>query len=182
MQQFVVFIGLAKGCANNMGENKTSNPRAAVVTPGWSRWGRFGASLRFGLRGTQLRFSSGWLVAAVLVMVPMVTLVDAESSVERNSTPAVEAGESHVATAPANVPVGDKKEVEFVLAEVRKQLEPNPATAVVEIAIDPEYRQGEHDYLVSAVLDSGGRKIYIGVMVRVEGKDEHMKASLAYLD
>lgn len=72
--------------------------------------------------------------------------------------------------------------VDFVLAEVRKQLDPNPETEIVELKIDPDFQGAEDTYLVNAVLDARGRKLSVGVMVSVAKTPEGMKASFAYVD
>jgi len=74
------------------------------------------------------------------------------------------------------------KDVDFVLAEVRKQLEPNPATEIVDLSIDPDYRGASDTFLVNAVLDDHGRKLTLGVMVTVHRNAEGQQASLGYID
>jgi hypothetical protein len=78
-------------------------------------------------------------------------------------------------TAPAKI-------VDFVLAEVRKHLDPNPETEIVELKIDPDYRGVEGVYLVNVVLDAHGLKLMVGVMVSVAQTPHGMKATLGYID
>jgi hypothetical protein len=76
----------------------------------------------------------------------------------------------------------DQKETDFVLAEVRKQLEPNPETAVVELKLDPDYKGADGSYLVNVVLDTHGRKIMLGVVVSVQHNSEGRQATMGYID
>ena len=95
----------------------------------------------------------------------------------------VEAVEPGPGASTMAAPAVDKqKEIDFVLAEVRKQLEPNPETEVVQLSIDPDYRVTASTYLVNTVLDAHGREITLGVMVSVRHKAEGMQATFSYID
>lgn len=74
------------------------------------------------------------------------------------------------------------KIIDFVLAEVRRRLDPNPDTEIVELKVDPDFRGSEDTYLVNAVLDAHGRKLTVGVVVTVSKTPEGMKASVSYMD
>jgi hypothetical protein len=74
------------------------------------------------------------------------------------------------------------KIIDFVLAEVRKRLDPNPETEIVELKIDPDFHGADGTYLVNAVLDARGRKLTVGVMVSVEHTPEGMKTTMGYVD
>jgi hypothetical protein len=113
------------------------------------------------------------------------TLVQATSLLANEPTP------------PASGPLGDKmvdfasqndktialaKEAEFVLSEVRKLLDPNPETEIVDLKIDPEYRGSQNIDLVNAVLDAKGRKLTVGVIVAVTRTPSGLKATIGYID
>jgi len=89
--------------------------------------------------------------------------------------------ESKVATE-TEVKTESGKVAEFVLAEVRKRLDPNPETEIVELTIDPDYHGAKETYLVNAVLDAHGRKLSVGVMVSVKYTSDGPQATLGYVD
>ena len=87
-----------------------------------------------------------------------------------------------VTTSPANSKPIDQKETDFVIAEVRKQLEPNPETEVTELKIDPDYKGPDGSYLVNVVLDAHGRKLMLGVVVSVQHNPEGLHTKMDYID
>ena len=76
----------------------------------------------------------------------------------------------------------DTNKTDFVLTEVRKTLEPNPETEVVELAIDPDYSSDENRFLVNVVIDVHGNKLMIGVMVALHPVANGWEASMGYVD
>jgi hypothetical protein len=74
------------------------------------------------------------------------------------------------------------KVVDFVLAEVRRRLDPNPDTEIVELKIDPDYRGAKETYLVNAVLDAHGRKLTVGVMVSLKQTSGGLQVTMGYVD
>lgn len=76
----------------------------------------------------------------------------------------------------------ERKIVDFVLCEVRRELDPNPETEIVELMIDPDYRGANETYLVNVVLDAHGRRLSVGVVVAVKRTSNGLQAKLEYLD
>ncbi|MFT3869866.1 MAG: hypothetical protein QM715_15560 [Nibricoccus sp.] len=76
---------------------------------------------------------------------------------------------------------GSSKMMDFVLAEVRKRLEPNPETEIVELKIDPDYHGAKDTYLVNAVLDAHGRTLTVGVLVTVRQTNDRLQADVGYI-
>lgn len=74
------------------------------------------------------------------------------------------------------------KAVDFVLAEVRKRLDPNPETEILELKIDPDYRGAKETYLVNAVLDAHGRKLTLGIMVSLKQMPRGLQVTMGYVD
>lgn len=85
------------------------------------------------------------------------------------------------AIAKADANSDSSKISEFVLAEVRRRLDPNPETEIVELKIDPDYRGGKDTYLVNAVLDAHGRTLLVGVLVTVRQTNEGLQAAVGYI-
>ena len=76
----------------------------------------------------------------------------------------------------------DKKEVDFVLAEVRKLLEPNPETEVAELSIDPDYVGAGETYLVNVVLDTHEQKLLLGVLVTLHPVADGWETTIGFVD
>ena len=97
--------------------------------------------------------------------------------------PKNDAGEVHPLIAvQAACKMAAQKETDFVIAEVRKLLESNPETEVVELAIDPDYKGAAGTYLVNVVLDAHGRKLTLGVIVSVPHRVENLQTTMAFID
>lgn len=127
--------------------------------------------------------SGAWIKRAIL---PMFAGVAIQSfAMEKETLPELEAVQmdagSEVA-ARTEVKTDATRVVDFVLAEVRKRLDPNPETEIVELTIDPNYRGAKETYLVNAVLDAHGRKLSVGVMVKVKYTADGLQATLGYVD
>jgi len=75
-----------------------------------------------------------------------------------------------------------QKERDFAMAEVRKVLEPNPETEVVDLSIDPDYKGADGVYLVNVVLDAHGLKLWLGVLVSVKHPAENYQATMSFID
>lgn len=92
-------------------------------------------------------------------------------------------GEVHpLATVQTKSKTTCQKERDFALAEVRKVLEPNPQTEVIDLTIDPDYKGAEGEYLVNVVLDEHGFRLSLGVLVSVRHKAESFQAMIDFLD
>jgi hypothetical protein len=81
------------------------------------------------------------------------------------------------------VPIhGSQKEIEFVLAEVRKTLDSNPYTEVVELLVDPDYHGVDGAYLVNVILNAQGRKILVGVIVTLRPVANQWETTMEFVD
>ena len=74
------------------------------------------------------------------------------------------------------------KETAFVLTEVRKVIESNPANKVVELSIDPDYTYDKDGYLVNAVVAAQERRFSLGVIVTLQPVANGWKTLVAFVD
>jgi hypothetical protein len=78
--------------------------------------------------------------------------------------------------------IGDTKKVDFVLAEVRKVLEPNPESQVIELSIDPDYVGAEDSYLVNVVIEAHEQKLLLGVLVTLRSGENGWETTFGFVD
>jgi hypothetical protein len=74
------------------------------------------------------------------------------------------------------------KETAFVLAEVRKAIESNPANKVVELSLDPDYSRDKDSYLVNAVVAAQEQRFSLGVIVTLQPVANGWKTLVAFVD
>jgi hypothetical protein len=134
---------------------------------------------RFSGRRSGLAKRFVWPAALMVVVGFLVGAMDQGSATDQPNMPATVYPES---TGLPKAKSGDKKQIDFVLAEVRKQLEPNPETEIVDLTIDPDYKGAADTYLVNVVLDAHGRKLTLGVMVTVQQNAKGPQALLGFID
>ena len=77
---------------------------------------------------------------------------------------------------------GDKKEADFVLAEVSKLLENNPKSQVAELSIDPDYVSKEDTYLVNVVMEAHEQKLLLGVLITLHPTVNGWKTTIGFID
>jgi hypothetical protein len=73
-------------------------------------------------------------------------------------------------------------ETAFVLAEVREEIESNPANKVVGLTIDPNYSCDKDSYLVNAVVVAREQRFSLGVIITLQLDAKGRKTVVAFVD
>jgi hypothetical protein len=90
--------------------------------------------------------------------------------------------EEAAANAPAATSRDRAERTGFVLAEVRRAIESNPANKVLSLSIDPDYRGGKDTFLVNVILTTQERETTLGVIVTCRPASQGWKSELAFVE